>query len=183
MDETNKPQMSLEDYIKENQLALSTLGVFVALITFAQDLYKPFNFVLSFLLIAAFLLVGYGLWQKLPREKSPRLFLFSYVMSVGGITIVAYWLYEFRLFWDFFLWLPAWFIVFGFLLYYGVLMVRSSKPLHKIFGGGDTLKKWYHTVARVVSIGIALWVSFAIGVSLATLINISMDFIQRVTNK
>lgn len=178
--------VSLEDFIRENDVLLSSLGVFVALLVFSKQLPSQFfGFILSFLLIAGIFLIGVEIWVKFPKNPkwmSGRLFLFSYAISWGGLAFVAYWIYEYRLVWDFFLWMPIMIAVFAFVLSTFLPIVRNFKILRKIYGIDNNPKLLYQKWVRGLSLASAIIFSLLSGLCYAAIINIILDAIEKVSH-
>lgn len=174
-------RISLEEFIKQNEVLLSAFGVFAALIVLSKSLSNEwFSFFFSFVWIGGLIIVWFEIWSKLPKENKMglRLFLFRYILLWGGIGLVVYWLFEFRYIWDVALFFPATIIIFWFL--YGSLLpaVRYFRITRKLFGIGAEKKNSFQKVARLVACLTAFFISFFCGSYLALGTNLILDAIK-----
>ena len=103
--------ITLDGFIKNNEPILSALAVISALIVFSKDLTPSFAAgVVSFLLVGGIVLLWLEMWNKFPELVHWRLFIFRYILLWTLIAILFSWLYEYRAFWDMFLFFPLWVI-------------------------------------------------------------------------
>lgn len=93
-------EVTLGEFIETNYKLLSTLGIFTVLAVFSNNLQlKEIGNLLSFLFVAAMVLIWHELWVSFPTKLSEKLFWFKFIISFTIFWVVVYWLVEFRSIW------------------------------------------------------------------------------------
>lgn len=177
----NKAGETLEQFIKGGESLLTALAVLVALTAFVQDLKpKGLTDVLVFLIIGAIVLIWLEIWEKLPEHQEWKLFLFRYFLLFGIAGIIIYWLYEYRLFWNIFLFIPYTIIAYYIIKNTALDVIGSSKITRKWFGleveNKSKFQKWM--IFFGFSIAIILAVYFGTYFSIGT--NLTLDIIKQI---
>jgi hypothetical protein len=181
---TARTEISLSDFIGDNDKLLSALAAFVALIAFTQG-FRP-EFVagfLSFVLIAGIVLIGIEIWRRLPDDRlmSWRLFLFRYVLYWSLAGVIFYWLLNYRVFWDVFLYWPVMILVLVFEISTVVPAVKRFEVTRRFFGVGARKNGWQKTML-VSGWTIAIFTSILYGTMFAFSANVVLDFIKQLTH-
>lgn len=93
--------VSLTEFIEENQRTISVLGVFTALTVFSRQLpLRVLSDILSFLFLAATVLLWFELLGRYPAKSSSfRMSMFESILSLAIMVLVFYWLVLYREFW------------------------------------------------------------------------------------
>ena len=179
----NTPELAhdgskLEHFLKDSQVLLASLAVLAALLAFANNL-KPtwIGETMSFFLVGGLILIWLEIWSKLPPKMHWRLFLFRYVLLWGVALVVFYWIYEYRLFWDIFLFVPTTIVVMALIASNVLPVVRSFRVTHTIFGIGEAQKNYWQKLIRGLFIIGWFFVSFYIGVYISIGTNLFMDLL------
>ncbi len=104
---------TLKEFIRNNEVLLSSIAVVATLIFFSRDLTPHFIAeLISFLLIGGMILLWLEIWSKFPEQVQWRLFLFRYVLLWSVAGVIFSWVYEYRTFWDMFLFIPISIIIY-----------------------------------------------------------------------
>lgn len=170
---------TLYECLEENHNLLSTLGIFGALTVFAGSMeLKPVGYLLSFLLLAAMILVWREIRMRLPERKEWSLTVFKWILEIGLWVLVAYWLLEYRAIWDAFLFLP---LIFGFTYLIAVRIrdLRRFKIVDAVFGFGREHPNKLQRAAGVILALIVMYISFGLAVLLSVPANAILDTLNR----
>jgi hypothetical protein len=95
-------QVTLAEFVEENQKLITVLGVFTALTIFSSNLsLKPFAHALSFMFMTLSVLLWLELWGKYPSSPGNwTLTWFENILFLTVLAFIAYWLIAFRDIWD-----------------------------------------------------------------------------------
>ncbi len=169
MTDVNKQNLTLRDFIEKNQSLLSSMAVLFAIATFVDTLsVKWLSNVLMFLSIAGVVTLWVELFMCFPKTGSVRLILFKNILSLGLMGFVLYWFLAFDRFWNIFLFVPLFFVLF----YMSNVLLEQfmSVPLIKrLFGEKGKRNVWQKILigfyAVVVFYGLVWMLSISIGAS------------------
>lgn len=173
-----KKELSLEEFIKDNDKLLSVIGIFTAVTALTASSSNVLLIFIAFLSIAGLLLVGYEIFRKLNKNLSPALWIFRYILLWSGIAFILYWLYEFRIIWDMILWLPLSLVIFIFIVWSGYPIIAKISWIKKIFGINITSKNWSQKMFSFILIGIIIYISFTTGLIMSHGTNTVLNFIK-----
>jgi hypothetical protein len=172
--------VALESFIKENEQLLTALGAFAALTVLFQGLPSNFfKYVLSFISLTGTILIWLEIFNKLPKQQAPRLWLFQYVLLWGGTSIVGYCIYTFRLIFNVFLFIPVSLLIFGWL--FGTLspIVRRLPLTRNIFGIDNPNKSKLQIYLKHIAVGVLVIISFSYGIYFSSGINLIFEVLNR----
>ncbi len=112
---TEKNEMKLSDFIKNNIDTITALGIFSALTMFAFSLpVKAFSFFLSAAFLTGTILIWIELWAKFPSDVPHwRLTIFENVVSFAALFFLLYFMLEYVLIVKYALTIFIWFAVMG----------------------------------------------------------------------
>ncbi len=171
--------VTLGAYIKYNEHLLSALGVFTTLTVLSGG--NPsgfFKYVLSIIFFIGMILVGLEIYFNLPKKQTLRLFLFQYVLHWGGIAIIAYCIYEFRIVSNLFLFFPMTLLIFWFLLGSFLPVLRRFQLTRNIFGIDSQNKTVFQKILRTSSIILLVVFSLFFGIYFSSGINLMFEFLN-----
>lgn len=112
---------------------------------------------------------------------SVRLSLFRYVFLWGGLGIVMYWIYEFRGFWEFLLWVPVSLAVFGFYFLNLKSIAQTIPQTRKLFGIGGIKKTRSQGIISAIAVLVISFISLVGGVWIAFGTNVFLMESSRFT--
>ncbi len=175
----NKSGTSLKAFIENNEVLLTSIAVIGALIVYSKDLI-PLRIAnsVSFLLTGGIVIVWFEIYFSFPQEVKVRLFLFRYVLLWTIMGIIFCWLYEYRAFWDIFLFIPTSIIIFWFEIDSVNQIVNTFTVTRRIFGIGSLEKTRWQKLFIAMGFIIAVFSSFIFGVYISTGTNLLMDIIK-----
>ena len=169
----NKDGITLETFIRDNEVLLSSMAVIATIIFFTKDLLPHFvATTISFLLIGGLILLCLEIWFKFPELVTWRLFLFRYVLLWFIVGIIFSWLYQYRTFWNIFLFIPATITSFVAITSSIGEFISAFKITRDFFGINSSektkLQKWMRSFAILIAIFIALYMGtgFAFGTNI-----------------
>ncbi len=174
----NKTGKTLEEFITNNEVLLSSTAVMATLIFFSRDLSPHFIAeLISFLLVGGIILLWLEIWFKFPEQVQWRLFLFRYVLLWSVAGVIFSWVYEYRAIWDMCLFIPVSIIFFAVSSSSITQTLSIFATTRNFFGIGIDNKektpsqKWM----RRVAILLGLFLSFFMGVWFSYGINVILD--------
>lgn len=162
-------KLPLKDFIEQNHNLLSAMAVLVAVASFATTLsVRWLGDVLLFLSIAAIVTLWIELYMSFPKTGSLRLILFKNILSFGLIGLVFYWFLAFGKFWNIFLFIPLFLMMF-YMSHNVVKQLLGFSFVKKVIGEKGNRNKWQILLITGYGFGIFWAVSWmlylAIGAS------------------
>lgn len=160
---TEKPphKTTLYSFIEKNHKFITVIGVFIALTVFAANLtMKPMALILSFLFMTLTIILWLELLERFPSKGGGwRMYWFENILSFAALSLLAYWLLEFRAIWKTMLIV----LVFGLVLHGLSAVMKRYNVFNRIFhampGEKRSLRYIVWLVTMLVSIGVALGVA------------------------
>jgi len=192
-----KKLVSLEKFIKDNNVLLSALAVFASLTALLSKLSISWlSTFLSFLSIGGLILIWLEIRSKIPKDNiSIRLLFFRYVLLWGLGGIGLYWLLAFRDIWKVGLFVPLFFLfLYMFFSPFKLLgqiltqvinwlnslpKIRNNKIFKKVFGFINTNGlKAFLKILKIAYFIVVICLSFSYAVLLSPPINTLLDSIK-----
>lgn len=167
-----RKEITLADYLGENQVLLTSLAVFATIAALTQSLEpKWIGGAVSFFCIAAMVLIWHEINSKCQRPPGTKTKLFRYIMQWGFYALITYWLINYRTFWKLFLILPIMFAI-AYWITSKIISVRERTGwLKKLIGTRDrssTLqnKVLHFLVTLIVLVAFigAVWISLTLNI-------------------
>lgn len=175
----NDKELSLAEFVNQNDKLLSALGVFFAIVAFSKVTNNWALGIVTFASLCGSLLILYEVFTKLREKMAFTLVLFRYTLILLGIGITLYWISEFRHFWDAFLWVPTE-ITLLFYMYLSLLpIVRRFKLTRWLLGIDSYKKTLFHKIVRAGSLLIILIASIIYAVPISVVVNYIFDAIKK----
>jgi len=170
-------QVTLAAFIEDNHKLLTSLGVFTALTLFAGNLpLRPVGYVLSFLFLAATVLLWFELQSRFPKPGTHALIWFENILFYATMVLIGYWLLEFRSLWRHFLFILMALV----LLWLGSLVIKRYNLFNRLFRAeAGSLKHVRYAFAHVL-LWTAIILAFSISYQIAQPLN---DFLDELANQ
>jgi hypothetical protein len=179
--DNSKQYESIEDFLKDNNVLLTALGIFLAFIVFTKNLTdsKIIGTALSFLSFGGLILIWFEIWRKFPKKPPFILDFFRLIFLWGMGLLTLYWLLEFRSLWHAFLFFPMTLLT-AFVMGQTFLpLVRKWKFTRKILGIETEKKNVFHKVIRGMAWFIIIFFSLYFGLFLSMGANAILDLIKK----
>ena len=173
---TVSKKVTLGEFIETNHKLLSTLGIFTVLAVFSNNLQlKGIGYFLSFLFVAAMVLIWLELWARFPTKGSEKLVWFENIISVATLGVVVYWLVDFRSIWRYYL--PM--LILLILLWPMSEIMRRFNIFNVVFHTKPGERKTLRYILGLLILMVAFIISGRIAGLLAPPINALLDEIYR----
>lgn len=170
-------EISLKEFIEENQALLSALAVLATLTAFITKLSIEWLAIgLSFVFIIGMIIVWHEINSRFPIKISFKLLTFRYVLLLGFSGLILYSLLEFRQIWNAFLFIPL------FMLFTSVIIL-ALKPLMRIsiikrICGIGQQKNVLQKLIKIILLLIIMWISLILASIFSPFLNSIFTWIK-----
>ena len=173
-----KQKNTIKKFIEENDKLLTAFSIFIALTLFASSLENELiGIFLSFLFLSVAILIWFEMIRSLPiiENEFSTLGYFSNIIWIIGISIIAFWIYNYKELWTWAMTFVFW-GVFGI----GILKLLEKLKLYKLIlkirflRNENTLK----TIAMILAIPYAIFCFLLSSFIWRTLAPLAINYIE-----
>ncbi len=156
--------LALKDFVDENHKLLSTIGIFTAITVFSLNIKSTyFSLGLSFLFLFQTLILWSELLSQIPKVATRRMGWFENFLSYSFLVLIIYWVVEYYMVWNLFLWL----IIPLFIVYFISVILKKFNLFNILFKTTPGEKK----ALRHILYWTILIVAYILGSKLSALIS------------